>query len=261
MKKIAPLLLLAPALVSCGAAGRLAAVGRPPKMTAPDAVPAPPWERSIASSGQDTPRTAPGDAPAAPPPVARPAPAASASLFRAGAGSLFRDQRASTAGDILTIRINVQDKATVDNSTARSRTGSEKAGIASLLGVEKLIQDVLPGKPDMGAAVDGQSASKSLGNGNISRSESISLTMSAVVTNVLPNGNLVIRGRQEIRVNFELRELVLTGIIRPQDIARDNSIRHTQIAEARISYGGRGQLTDVQQARWAQQVYDALFPF
>lgn len=258
MKRLVPLLLLAPALASCGAAGRLAAVGKPPKMTAPDDMPAPPWERSIASSGQDERRAAP-DTESSPPPA--PAAAPSASLFRAGAGSLFRDQRANAMGDILTIRINVADKASVDNSTQRSRAGSEKAGIASLLGIEKLIQDVLPGKPDMGNAVDGQSTSKTSGSGNTSRSETISLTMSAVVTKVLPNGNLVIRGRQEIRVNFELRELILTGIIRPQDIARDNSIRHTQIAEARISYGGRGQLTDVQQARWAQQIYDALFPF
>lgn len=257
MKKLIPLLLLAPALASCGAVGRLSAVGKPPKMTAPEELPAPPWERTIASSGADsrqvqTPPAVPEPTPAAP---------ASASLFRAGAGSLFRDQRASQTGDILTIRINVQDRASVDNSTERSRSGSEKAGLASLLGVEKLIQDVLPGRPDMGNIVDGQSTSRSSGAGNTSRSETINLTMSAVVTRVLPNGNLVIRGRQEIRVNFELRELILTGMIRPQDIARDNSIRHTQIAEARISYGGRGQLSDVQQARWAQQIYDALFPF
>lgn len=262
MKKLIPLLLFAPALASCGAAGRLAAVGKPPKMTAPDDMPAPPWERSIASSGTERTRVGePGHIPATPSPSPAPAPAATASLFRAGAGSLFRDQRASQTGDILTIRINVQDRAIVDNSTERSRSGSEKAGLASLLGVEKLIQDVLPGKPDMGSIVDGQSTSRSAGAGNTSRSETINLTMSAVVTNVMPNGNLVIRGRQEIRVNYELRELILTGLIRPQDIARDNSIRHTQIAEARISYGGRGQLTDVQQARWAQQIYDALFPF
>lgn len=260
MKKLFPLLLFVPALASCGAVGRLSAVGKPPKMTAPDDTPTPPWERSIASSGND-PRTLDTSDDAPPVRSAAPAPAASASLFRAGAGSLFRDQRASQTGDILTIRINVQDRAIVDNSTERSRTGSEKAGLASLLGVEKLIQDVLPGKPDMGNLVDGGSTSRTSGAGNTSRSETINLTMSAVVTKVLPNGNLVIRGRQEIRVNFELRELILTGIIRPQDIARDNSIRHTQIAEARISYGGRGQLTDVQQARWAQQIYDALFPF
>lgn len=265
MNKLAvALLLLAPALASCGAVGRLSAVGKPPKMTAPDEVPAPPWERSIASSGLGdrgaaVPPADPRLAAAAPPPAAPPAP--SASLFRAGAGSLFRDQRASQTGDILTIRINVQDRAILDNTTERRRTSSENAGLASLLGLEGLIQDILPGRPDMGNLVEGGSESRTSGQGNTARSEVINLTMSAVVTNVLPNGNLVVRGRQEMRVNFELRELILTGIIRPQDIARDNSIRHSQIAEARISYGGRGQLTDAQQARWAQQIYDALFPF
>lgn len=261
MKKLVPLLLLAPALASCGSVGRLSAVGKPPRMTAPDAVPAPPWERSIASSGlgdrqgHGDPLDAPARAPQAAPPVA------SASLFRSGAGSLFRDQRASQTGDILTIRINVQDRAILDNQTQRTRSGSENAGLASLLGLESLLQDILPGRPDTGNLVEADSLSRSTGQGNTSRSETINLTMSAVVTNVLPNGNLVVRGRQEMRVNFELRELILTGIIRPQDVARDNSIRHTQIAEARISYGGRGQLTDAQQARWAQQIYDALFPF
>jgi flagellar L-ring protein FlgH len=261
MKKLLPLLLLAPALASCGAAGRLAAVGKPPKMTAPDEMPAPPWERSIASSGRDGRQIAP-DAPFERPRAPQPdAPAQTASLFREGAGSLFRDQRANATGDILTIRINVQDRAAFDNSTQRTRTGSENASLASLLGVERLLQDILPGRPDLDNLVDAGSTSRNTGQGATSRSETINLTMSAVVTNVLPNGNLVIRGRQEMRVNFELRELILTGIIRPQDVARDNSIRHTQIAEARISYGGRGQLTDAQQARWAQQIYDALFPF
>lgn len=250
MKGIFSVAAAALLLSGCGAAGRLAHVGRAPKLDAIDPVPAPQRERSIASSGLF------GASPSAPPPGAP-----TASLFRPGAANLFRDQRASQMGDILTIRINVADRAVVDNSTTRNRTGSENASLASLLGLQTLLQRVLPGNQDPANLVNANSKSQSGGQGNTSRSETISMTMSGVVTEVLPNGNLVIRGRQEMRVNYELRELVVTGIIRPQDVARDNSIQHTQIAEARVSYGGRGQLTDAQQARWGQQIYDALFPF
>ena len=187
--------------------------------------------------------------------------APTASLFRSGAAGLFRDQRASTVGDIVTIRINVQDRASVDNTTARSRTSSENAGLGSLFGLENPLSSILPGNPETDNLVDMGSSSQSNGSGTTERSETINMTMAAVVTEVLPNGNMLVRGRQEMRVNYELRELIVTVVIPPQDRTRDNSIRHSQIAEARISYGGRGQLTDVQQARWAQQIYDALFPF
>ncbi|MFD2134750.1 flagellar basal body L-ring protein FlgH [Novosphingobium resinovorum] len=182
-------------------------------------------------------------------------------LFRTGGGAFFRDQRASRVGDIVTIRINIADNAQVANSTTRTRNGSEGGGIAALLGLESQIGKVLPGNPDPGNLVSTNSKSSAVGVGNTARSEQINMTVAATVTSVLPNGNLAIRGKQEVRVNFELRELVVSGVIRPEDIARDNSIRHSQIAEARISYGGRGQLTDAQQARWGQQIYDALFPF
>ena len=130
-----------------------------------------------------------------------------------------------------------------------------------MLGLESQIGKILPGNPDPSKLADTSSDSRATGAGNTSRSEQINMTVAASIMDVLPNGNLMIRGRQEVRVNFELRELVVTGVIRPEDIARDNSIRHSQIADARISYGGRGQLTDAQQARWGQQIYDALFPF
>jgi flagellar L-ring protein precursor FlgH len=172
-----------------------------------------------------------------------------------------RDGRAYQRGDILTVRVNVSDRATFNNATSRSRTGAENASIASLLGLDKLIDRLLPGKAESGAGVTGGSKSSNSGTGDTVRSETINLTLAGLVTEVLPNGNLLIRARQEMRVNFELRELVVTGLIRPQDIARDNSIRHTQIAEARVSYGGRGHLTDAQQARYGQQIYDLLFPF
>ena len=114
-------------------------------------------------------------------------------------------------------------------------------------------------QPSKALSID--SASSAVGNGEVDREEEITSTIAAVVTQVLPNGNLVIEGRQEMRVNFEIRELIVAGIIRPEDISNENTIPHTQIAEARISYGGRGQLSDVQQPRYGQQVLDILLPF
>lgn len=248
-------MMIVPLLTACGAVGRLSEVGRAPRFTPQEEVQTTQVERSIARPDvvDRIDSRSPSNKPMAPAPTA--------SLFRSGAAGLFRDQRASTVGDIVTIRINVQDRASVDNTTSRSRTSSENAGLGSLFGLQNPLSSILPGNPDTNDLVDMGSSSQSNGSGTTERSETINMTMAAVVTEVLPNGNMLVRGRQEMRVNFELRELIVTGMIRPQDISRDNSIRHSQIAEARISYGGRGQLTDVQQARWAQQIYDALFPF
>ena len=259
MKKIILAITAASLVAGCGSVGRLGRIGKAPKMTAPEEMAMPGGERSLGTPGlrsRDAVAAVTG-APPAPGAVPAAAPAASASLFRAGAGAFFSDQRAARMGDILTIKINIADKAEVGNNTSRVRTGSESASIASLLGLEKLLPKSL--NPANLASTD--SKSQSGGGGNISRSETINMTMSAIVTNVFPNGNLGIRGRQEVRVNNELRELVVSGVVRPQDIGRDNAVRHSQIAEARISYGGRGQLSDAQQARWGQQIYDALFPF
>jgi len=253
MKRIIPILLVATMLSGCGTVGRLKSVGKAPKMSLAEEFNAPPVETSLGLQGaaNRAGNPAPVEPPAAP----------SASLFRTGSGAFFRDQRAGRVGDILTVRINVADKATVDNTTTRSRTGSEKSGVAALLGLQAPIAALLPGAVDPAKLVDTNSTSQSNGAGTTSRSETINMTIAATVVGVMPNGNLLIRGKQEVRVNFELRELVVSGMVRPEDIARDNSIRHSQIAEARISYGGRGQLTDAQQARWGQQIYDALFPF
>jgi len=246
MKRIMSALLVASLLSGCGSVGRLKNVGKAPRLTPMGDPAAPPVEPSLADRG--TVQRAP-DA------------LASASLFRDGSGELFRDQRAWRLGDIVTLKINISDSASVANTTGRSRTGGESAGIASLLGLENPLSKVLPGNPDPAKLIDTKSKSTFNGNGTTTRSEDIDMTVAAIVTEVLPNGNFVIRARQEVRVNYELRELIVTGIIRPQDIARDNSIQHNQIAEARVIYGGRGQITDVQQARWGQQIYDALFPF
>jgi flagellar L-ring protein precursor FlgH len=183
------------------------------------------------------------------------------SLWAAGSRSFFKDQRASKLGDILTVEISISDKAELSNETDRSRTSKESADITALLGLEQTAGQLLPGGYDPTNAIGLGSDSSTQGAGSVNRKEKVELTVAAVVTQVLPNGNLVIQGRQEVRVNFEVRDLTISGIVRPEDISATNEVKHTQIAEARISYGGRGQITDVQQPRYGQQVVDILFPF
>jgi flagellar L-ring protein precursor FlgH len=172
--------------------------------------------------------------------------------------NLYRDVRAMTVGDVVTINIVMNDKAVLGNSTDRSRDSKVKTEWSFLF-------DFLSGATDHkweGAITnDLQSSSSTQGQGSINRSEQIRLSIAAIVTAVLPNGNLVIRGSQEIRVNYEMRVLTIAGIARPRDIAKDNTISYDKIAEARISYGGRGRLSEVQQPAWGQQVYDIFAPF
>ena len=184
------------------------------------------------------------------------------SLWAAGSRSFFKDQRASKIGDILTVQIDISDKAEVSNQTTRTRTSKEAANVNNLLGFEQTLgQKLLPQGYAPDTAIDLGSDTSTAGQGSVNRKEKVELTVAAVVTQVLPNGNLVIEGHQEVRINFELRDLSVTGIVRPEDISATNEIKHTQIAEARISYGGRGQITDMQQPRYGQQIVDILFPF
>jgi len=192
-----------------------------------------------------------------------PAPAARElnSLWRQGSRSFFRDPRAAKTGDILTVTIDIGDQAKIANTTSRSTSASENAALPNFLGLESLLPGVLPDEVDPASLVNLNSDSSSSGTGSVDRSETINLTVAAVVVQVLPNGNLVIQGKQEVRVNNEVRVLLVSGVVRPEDIASNNTIRHTQIAEARISYGGRGQITDVQQPRYGQQFFDIIWPF
>lgn len=183
------------------------------------------------------------------------------SLWRPGSKAFFKDQRARRAGDIVTIVIDIQDQARLSNSTERRRNNGESAELPAFGGFERKLVELLPDGANAAQLVDLSSDSNSRGEGSVDRSEDVELTIAAIVTHVLPNGNLVVAGKQEVRVNYELRELTVTGVIRPEDISNANRINHTQVAEARISYGGRGQITDVQQARYGQQLYDILFPF
>lgn len=183
------------------------------------------------------------------------------SLWRAGAKSFFNDQRASKIGDILTVNIEIADSAQLNNTTARSRTGSTETGIQALLGLEANIQKALPGSPSLDPAVGFSSNSASNGTGSVNRQEKVNLTVAAVITDRLPNGNLVIGGSQEVRINNELRELLVSGVIRPEDVAADNTIAHSKIAEARISYGGRGDISQVQRDKYGKLIYDQITPF
>lgn len=183
------------------------------------------------------------------------------SLWRPGSRAFLKDQRASQVGDILTVVIQIEDDATISNTTTRSRINAENASASSLLGYEASLGQILPDAVDPTSLIDLDSDSSSQGAGSVNRGEEINLRIAALVTQVLPNGNLVIAGQQEVRVNYEVRELQVAGLIRPEDIASTNTINYDQIAEARIAYGGRGQISDVQQPRYGQQVYDIIWPF
>jgi len=245
--RLAAALLLATSLSACNTFTRLSQVGEEPKL-----------------SKIDNP-AAQQPAVQMPMPQATPVERQANSLWRPGARAFFRDQRANQIGDILTVTINIADTASLSNSTTRTRNNTESADTTNLLGFERKIWERLPGNNnatlDPTALVNLGSQSNSTGTGQIQRTDTITLRVAAVVTQVLPNGNLVVQGTQEVRVNFETRVLQIAGVIRPQDIQSDNQIPYDRIAEARIAYGGRGQMTDVQQPRWGQQVFDVLFPF
>lgn len=183
------------------------------------------------------------------------------SLWTAGRASLLGDRRAGNRGDILTVVIEIDDKAEISNSSDRSRSGSQSMGISQLFGLPQRLDERLPQGATMADAVNTQSSSTFSGDGSVSRNEKLTLRIAATVVEKLPNGVLRIEGQQEVRVNFELRELVVTGYVRPADISRTNEVTYDKIAGARIAYGGRGQISDVQQPRYGQQITDILLPF
>lgn len=192
-----------------------------------------------------------------------PAPqAASAnSLWRVGARAFFNDQRANRVGDIVTVLIEIDDSVSTSNNSKSSRTSTGNAGVSNFFGLESSLGKVLPGGFDPANAVGTNSGFSNAGAGSVSRSEKIRLTIAAVVSQVMPNGNMVIQGTQEVKTNNELRQLTVAGIVRPEDISSANTIRHTQIAEARINYGGRGDISRVQKTPAGQALVERFSPF
>ena len=237
-------LLIVVALTGCNAVQRLSEVGTEPRISA------------ITDPHED-PKAKPRSWPA---PAPQPAIDNPASLWRPGAKAFFKDIRAKDVGDIVTVKLRLDNRATLDNSTTRQRDDKEQAKLNTLIGAEGALTDLLPDSVNRNL-IDFQTKSQTLGDGAIDRTDKVELEVAAVVTDVMPNGALVIVGRQELRVNYELREMLVRGIVRPQDIEADNTIPHDRIAEMRLAYGGRGTLSDLQQPRWGTQIWDIVAPF
>jgi flagellar L-ring protein precursor FlgH len=231
-------------LAGCSTMDQLSRVGEAPKLAA-----------------IENPTTQPGYRPVhMPMPEIVPASYQPNSLFSNDARGFFKDQRAHKIGDILTVVVTIDDSAQISNATSRKRSSDNSANVGTTMG--SIFGNNVPGV-DVGAN-GGISTGGSMadgGTGSVNRKESLQTNIAAVVTQVLPNGNLVIEGHQEVRVNFEIRDLIVQGIVRPEDVHSDNTVPSEKIAEARISYGGRGQITDVQQPRYGQQIADAILPF
>lgn len=246
LKFVSASLLMATMLSGCGTWDRLKNVGKHPEMT--------PIENPVEAAGYQ--------------PVSLPMPqkieesAGANSLWKPGSSGFFKDQRAQKVGDIITVKVSAQDNALIESEVEQNRDDNKDSiGVGSLLGYEGNFKDYLPDAVVPSNLIDVTSNREISGDGKVDRKEKIEMTMAAIVTQVLPNGNLVIEGTQEIRVNYELRQMTVRGVIRRADIQSDNSIESSKIAELRVTYGGKGVVSDVQQPRYGRQLIDILMPF
>ena len=246
MVKSVALLMMATSLSGCGMWSKLSRIGQEPPLS--------PITNPLEAKGYE--------------PVSMPMPEqnlqqnAANSLWRQGSSGFFKDQRASKVGDIITVKISTQDTALMENEMEQNRDdNSDSLSINSVFGYEKYTSKFLPDSAKNDDLINISSNREIAGDGKIDRKESIDVTFAAVVTQVLPNGNLVIEGTQEIRVSYEVRQLSMRGIIRRADISSDNTIESSKIAELRVSYGGEGVISDVQQPRYGRQVIDIIAPF
>lgn len=243
--RLALLATVAVVLAGCNAFDRVSEIGDAPKL-----------------SSIEDPTHAPGYIPVKMP---MPPPALTEtqpnSLWHTGARAFFRDQRASRVGDILTVIVTINDQAQIANETKRSRANADTMGATNLFGFESKLNKILPGAETPASLLNTNSSLSNDGKGSVARQEQIDLRIAAEIIQVLPNGNLVLQGKQQVGVNFDLRELTINGVIRPQDISSANTVTYDQIAEARIEYGGRGSINDIQQPRYGDQLLDIIMPF
>ncbi len=239
-------LMVATSLSGCGILSRLGQVGEEPPL-----------------SPITNPLDAKGYMPVSMPmPEQREETQAANSLWKQGSAGFFKDQRASKVGDIITVNITVNDTALMENEMEQNRdNNTDSMGISSVFGYEKYLGKVFPDTVQSDNLINVTSNREIAGDGKIDRKESINVTFAAIVTQVLPNGNLVIEGTQEVRVSYEVRQLSMKGIIRRADISSNNTIESSKIAELRVSYGGQGVISDVQQPRYGRQILDIVAPF
>jgi flagellar L-ring protein precursor FlgH len=239
LKQFASFAVLGGMLCGCSAVDRLKSIGAPPPALAPITTPEGTAAAVNASVAQAQ---------------------LSNSLWQTGSHSFFHDPRASHVGDVITVDVTISDSGQISNTTNTGRSNSESANLTNFFGLESKLPSLLQGS-DPSKLVNLGSTGAQTGSGSVNRSEAISLTLAALVTTVLPNGNLVINGHQQVRVNTELRDLQISGVVRTEDITSDNTVNLAQIAEARIAYGGKGDITNMQEPRYGEQLFDILMPF
>lgn len=242
----AAVLMMATSLSGCGMWSRLSHVGQEPPLT--------PITNPVEARGYEP--------VSMPMPEARHQKQAANSLWHQGADGFFKDQRAAKVGDIITVKISAKDNALMENEMEQNRDDNKDSmGMSAMFGYEKYLNKAFPDAVDKEGLISINSNREISGDGKIDRKENIDVTMAAVVIQVLPNGNLVVEGTQEIRVSYEVRQLTMRGIIRRADISSDNTIQSSKIAELRVSYGGQGVISDVQQPRYGRQILDIVAPF
>lgn len=183
------------------------------------------------------------------------------SLWQTGSRAFFKDQRAGRVGDILTVNVEINDETNVDSSYKTDRKTTNTAKIPNVLGYEKYLGKVFPGTVDKNNLIGYQFNPAVEGNGKFDRKDKLKLKVAATITQLMPNGNMVVQGRQEVRIADELRLVDIKGIIRREDIMSNNTIDYSKIAEARISYGARGDISDANSTPWGQQTLNKVIPF
>jgi len=182
------------------------------------------------------------------------------SIWQSASASLTDDVKARRKGDIITIVISETASASKEAKTGTSRDSSVSAGMPNMLGLENtgIFKNNFA---DLSKIINASTNTKFQGTGSTSRQENLNATITARVLEVLPNGNLMIEGRRNIRVNEEDQIIILEGTVRSRDIAPDNTVNSIYVADARISYSGRGIISDRQSPGWLMNIFDKIWPF